>query len=222
MRLSERLEVAAQVPVVLMQSGEDLTARGVGQPREGLSLGTPYLSLRLGILSERGEDPVDLSVGVQAGFPLGSANALARESSLRAIPSIMVGKKFGFLRAGLDAGASLRPRTIFSDDANVRDELGDELHLGAGAVHHGRGAARRAGCDCRHSLPARGRRRRGAGGRAAAAGRVARGLRAGGRGLWQGAGHAHLPRAAGRGVRDAASQVRGGWQAHARAVPGSG
>jgi outer membrane protein OmpA-like peptidoglycan-associated protein len=137
--LSDRLEVGAQVPVLLMQSGEDLTARGVGEPRGGLSLGTPYLSLRLGVLSERDENAVDLSVGVHAGLPLGNALALARDTSMRAIPSIMVGKRFGFLRAGLDAGVSLRPRSIFSDDANVRDELGDEMHLGGVLATTGEG-----------------------------------------------------------------------------------
>ena len=151
--LSERLEVAAQVPVLLMQSGEDLTGRGVGRPREGLSLGTPYLSLRVGLLSERDENPVDLSVGVQAGLPLGSSLALARESSLRAIPSVMVGKRFGFLRAGLDAGVSMRPRAVFSDDANVRDELGDELHLGGVLATTGEGL--RGEVDLLASVPFR-------------------------------------------------------------------
>jgi outer membrane protein OmpA-like peptidoglycan-associated protein len=137
--LSNRLEVAAQVPVLLAQSGDDLTARDVGKPNGGLALGTPYLSLRLGVLSERDKDPVDLSVGVQAGLPLGSAASLAREGSLRAIPSVMVGQQFGFLRAGLDAGVLLRPRAIFSDDENVRDELGDELHLGGVVATTGEG-----------------------------------------------------------------------------------
>jgi OmpA-OmpF porin, OOP family len=151
--LSDRLEVAAQVPVLFMQSGDDLTGRGVGQPREGLSLGTPYLSLRLGVLSERSENPVDLSVGVHAGLPLGSADALARENSLRAIPSIMVGKRFGFLRAGLDAGVLLRPRAIFSDDENVRDELGDALRLGGVLATTGEGL--RGELDVIASIPFR-------------------------------------------------------------------
>jgi outer membrane protein OmpA-like peptidoglycan-associated protein len=137
--LSDNLEFSAQVPLLLMQSGDDLTARGVGAPRGGFSLGTPYLGLRLGLLSERDEDPVDLSVGTHVGLPLGSALALARESSLRALPSVMVGRRFGFLRAGLDLGASLRPRAIFSDDANVRDEVGDELHLGGVVATTGEG-----------------------------------------------------------------------------------
>jgi outer membrane protein OmpA-like peptidoglycan-associated protein len=149
--LSDRLEVSAQVPVVLLQRGDDLTSRGVGQPKEGLALGTPYLSLRLGVLAERDEDPVDLSVGAQVGFPLGSALALARENSLRAIPSVMVGKRFGFLRAGLDAGVALRPQVIFSDDADVRDELGTEMHLGGVLATTGKGL--RGELDVLASIP---------------------------------------------------------------------
>ncbi|KFE68631.1 OmpA family protein [Hyalangium minutum] len=150
--LSNRLEVSAQVPVLFMQSGDDMTARGVGTPRKGLSLGTPYLGLRLGVLSERDADVVDLSIGVQAGLPLGSATALARESSLRALPSIMVGKRFGFLRAGLDAGAMLRPRVALGNES-VKDELGDELRLGGVVSTTGEGL--RGELDVIASIPFR-------------------------------------------------------------------
>ncbi|SEK93153.1 Outer membrane protein OmpA [Stigmatella aurantiaca] len=129
--LSDMLEVQLQVPVLLMQRGEDLTARGVGRPEEGLALGTPLVGLRLGVLSQHHGDPLDLAVGVNVGLPLGNADSLAREPSLRATPSVMVGRRFGFLRAALDAGALLRPRTLFSDDADVRDEVGDAVRLGA-------------------------------------------------------------------------------------------
>ncbi|WP_224240614.1 OmpA family protein [Hyalangium gracile] len=137
--LSERLEVAMQVPVLLMQSGDDLSRLGLGEPRKGVALGTPYLSLRLGVLSERAEDAVDLSVGVHAGLPLGSSTALARESSLRAFPSVMVGKRFGFLRAALDAGISLRPSADFDGDTDEGDALGNEVRLGGVLATTGEG-----------------------------------------------------------------------------------
>jgi OmpA-OmpF porin, OOP family len=129
--LSDLLELQLQVPVLVLQRGEDLTARGVGRPEEGLALGTPLVGLRLGVLSQGHGDPVDLAVGVNVGLPLGNAGSLAREPSLRATPSVMVGRRFGLLRASLDAGALLRPRTLFSDDADVRDEVGDAARLGA-------------------------------------------------------------------------------------------
>nr|QKW93706.1 flagellar motor rotation protein MotB [Vitiosangium cumulatum]QKW93736.1 flagellar motor rotation protein MotB [Vitiosangium cumulatum] len=137
--LLDRLEVAVQVPVLLMQRGDDLTASGVGQPKDGIALGTPFLSLRLGLLSKQQAHPVDLSVGVHTGLPLGSAEALARGRPLHAIPSVMVGRRFGFLRAGLDVGLVMRPRTIFSEDANVRDEQGNAVRLGGVLATTGEG-----------------------------------------------------------------------------------
>ncbi|HLK99219.1 MAG TPA: OmpA family protein [Myxococcaceae bacterium] len=129
--LFDWLELSAQLPVLLTQSGDDLTSRGLAKPASGPALGTPYLGARLGLLAQRDEDPVDLSVGAQVGLPVGSAAALARDSSLRTIPSVMVGRRFGFLRAGLDAGLSLRAKTALSEDENIQDEVGTAMRLGA-------------------------------------------------------------------------------------------
>ncbi len=138
--LTRRLELSAQAPVLLMQRGDDLTEIGVGRPAGGLSLGTPYVGLRLGILSQRDNAAaVDLAVGLSAGLPVGSAEALARDSSLRVTPNLMVGRNFGPLRAALDAGLLMRPRAIFSDDENVQDEVGNELRLGAVLATTGEG-----------------------------------------------------------------------------------
>ncbi|HEX8704182.1 MAG TPA: OmpA family protein [Myxococcaceae bacterium] len=137
--VTDWLELSVQVPLLLMQRGDDLTGNGVGRPAEGFGLGTPYVSARLGLLSERSEDALDLAVGVSAGLPVGNAEALARDSGVRLVPSLMVGKRFGFLRASADAGMALRSRTLFSDDANVRDELGNEVRLGATLATTGEG-----------------------------------------------------------------------------------
>jgi outer membrane protein OmpA-like peptidoglycan-associated protein len=137
--LTDWLELSAQVPLLVMQRGDDLTASGVGRPAEGFALGTPYLSARLGLLSQRNEDALDLAVGLSAGLPVGSAEALARDSGVRMVPSLMVGKRFGFLRASAEAGMALRSRIIFSDDANVNDEVGNEVRLGATLATTGEG-----------------------------------------------------------------------------------
>ncbi len=135
--VQDKLEFGVQVPLLLRQRGDDLSARGLISPEGGPAMGTPMLTLRWKLLSERHEDPVDLSVGVQAGPELGRAEALARE--LRAIPSIMVGRRQGLLRAALDAGVLLRPRTILTPDANVQDELGYALRLGGVLATTGEG-----------------------------------------------------------------------------------
>jgi OOP family OmpA-OmpF porin len=127
--LWDRVELGAQVPLLLLQQGDDLTARGVGPPQGGVAPGTPLLTVRLRLLAEHQEDPMDLAVGVNAGPGLGSAAALARE--LHATPSVMVGRRFGVLRTALDVGLTLRPRTILTPDENIQDEVGHALRLGA-------------------------------------------------------------------------------------------
>ena len=65
------LELGAQVPFVLWQEGDDpqlvglslLTAQG---------LGTPVLQARLGLLSQRQRQPVDLSADLGVGLPVGT------------------------------------------------------------------------------------------------------------------------------------------------------
>jgi uncharacterized protein (TIGR03382 family) len=132
-----RLELGAQVPLVLLQRGDDLTSLGVGQPHGGLAAGTPLFTLQMKLLSQREDDLVDLALGVQAGPAIGSAAALAREA--RATPSLMAGHTFKSLRAGVDAGLLLRPRTILTPDANIQDELGHAVRLGGALSSLGQG-----------------------------------------------------------------------------------
>ncbi|MDY7228840.1 OmpA family protein [Hyalangium rubrum] len=137
--LFNRVEVAAQLPLLLTQSGDDLTGRGLPKPASGPALGTPHLSVRLGLLSQRDENAVDLALGAQVGLPVGSASALARDSSARILPSVMVGKGFGFLRAAADVGVMLRSSTVLSPDENIQDEVGTMLRLGAAVATTGEG-----------------------------------------------------------------------------------
>ncbi|HVG57833.1 MAG TPA: immunoglobulin-like domain-containing protein [Hyalangium sp.] len=132
-----RLELGAQVPLVLLQRGDDLTSLGVGRPHGGLAAGTPLFTFQMKLLSQREDDLVDLALGVQAGPPIGSAAALARE--VRATPSLMAGHTFKSLRAAVDAGLLLRPRTVLTPDANVQDELGHAVRLGGALSSLGQG-----------------------------------------------------------------------------------
>ncbi|MBN1209881.1 MAG: thrombospondin type 3 repeat-containing protein, partial [Myxococcaceae bacterium] len=133
------LELSVQLPVLLTQSGDDLTQTGLGQPATGPGLGTPYLSARLGLLSQEDGAPVDLAVGTHVGLPVGSAAALAKDGSPRIIPSVMVGRRLGFLRAALDAGLTVRSKSVLVEDGNIQDELGTELRLGGALATTGEG-----------------------------------------------------------------------------------
>ena len=133
------LELSAQVPVLLTQSGDDLTQFIPEKPSTGPGLGTPYVGVRLGLLSQEDEKPVDLSLGAQVGLPVGSATALAKDGSPRIIPSLMVGRRFGSLRAALDAGVVVRSVSALVDDFNIQDEVGSELRLGGVLATTGEG-----------------------------------------------------------------------------------
>jgi outer membrane protein OmpA-like peptidoglycan-associated protein len=95
--------------------------------------------VRLGLLSQEEERPVDLSLGVSVGLPVGSAAALAKDGSPRVLPSLMVGRRFGSLRAALDAGVVVRSAAVLVDDFNIQDEVGTELRLGGVLATTGEG-----------------------------------------------------------------------------------
>ncbi|MCY1073748.1 thrombospondin type 3 repeat-containing protein [Archangium lansingense] len=124
------LEVGAQLPFVVWQQGDDLSARGLAAPAT-TGLSTPSAYARVGLLSQRREAPVDLAVELGVGLPVGSADALARDNTFRFSPKVMVGRRFGFLRAGVEAGALVRPTVTLISDQNVQDEVGTEVRLGA-------------------------------------------------------------------------------------------
>ncbi len=131
-------ELGVQVPVVLLQQGEDLTGVGVARPG-GLGLSTPSVSARLGLLSQRREAPVDLALELGLGLPLGSAEVLGLDDQVRLTPRVMVGRSFGLLRAGVDASVLVRPTLALNEDANIQDEIGSELRLGAVVATTGEG-----------------------------------------------------------------------------------
>jgi OOP family OmpA-OmpF porin len=133
------LELSAQVPLLLTQSGDDLTQFGLDKPSTGAGLGTPYLGARLGLLSQEDESPVDLAVGAQVGLPVGSAASLAKDTAPRILPSVMVGRRFGSLRVGVDAGVAVRSNDVLVQDQNIQDETGSELHLGGVLATTGEG-----------------------------------------------------------------------------------
>ncbi|OJH36195.1 OmpA family protein [Cystobacter ferrugineus] len=124
------LELGAQVPLVVWQRGDDLSARGVPAPASS-GLGTPLLHVRLGLLAQQRQAPVDLALELGAGLPLGSAAALSRDGAVRLAPKVMLGRDLGWLRTGMEVGVLVRPAVILGDGTKVQDEVGNELRLGA-------------------------------------------------------------------------------------------
>ncbi|RKH10770.1 hypothetical protein D7V97_12965 [Corallococcus sp. CA053C] len=122
------LEVGAQIPVVLWQHGEDPGALGL-TPLASQGLGTPDVQLRFGLLSRRDDHPVDLSLDLGVGLPLGSSPALARDAGLRVRALAAAGTQVGFLRASLEGGVLLRPRNPLSTPST-----GQALEVRVGAL----------------------------------------------------------------------------------------
>ncbi|MFY1829927.1 OmpA family protein [Myxococcus fulvus] len=130
------LEVGAQVPAVLWQRGADVSALALPSV-SARGLGTPVLQARLGLLSRRREHPVDLSVDLGVGLPVGSSAALARDATLRAHARAAVGWSWGSLQPSFDAGVLLRsahPRIGATSSKQL-----PELRLGAGLALARRG-----------------------------------------------------------------------------------
>jgi outer membrane protein OmpA-like peptidoglycan-associated protein len=135
--LGDKLEVGLQVPVILSQEQGDITGSPFGAPEGGLKLGTPIASLNLGILSQSASIPIDLAAGVSVGYPIGSSDSLARESSMRGLLRVMLGREADGLRTGFELGASLRPRVEMGVGDNR--EAYNTLRMGASVGTTGEG-----------------------------------------------------------------------------------
>nr|WP_233261852.1 OmpA family protein [Vitiosangium sp. GDMCC 1.1324] len=132
------LELGVQLPLVAWQRGDDLSAQGVGAPA-GTGLSTPSAHVRLGLLAQRREAPVDLALELGVGLPVGSVDTLSRDGLVRITPKVMMGRSFGWMRAGVEVGALVRPAVVLGDQGQVQDELGNELRLGAVLATQGDG-----------------------------------------------------------------------------------
>lgn len=132
------LELGLHVPLVAWQRGDDLSAQGIAAPaRTGLS--TPSAHVRVGLLAQRREAPLDLAVELGVGIPVGSVETLSRDRTFRFSPKVMLGRRFGWLRAGVEAGALVRPSVTLVEDQNIQDEVGNEVRLGAVLATTGKG-----------------------------------------------------------------------------------
>ncbi|OJH40292.1 OmpA family protein [Cystobacter ferrugineus] len=122
------LELGLQIPVVLWQQGEDPGEVNY-TPLASSGLDTPVLQARLGLMSQRYEQPVDLSVDLAAGLPFGNKQALAADAGMRFRARATVGMRMGWLHPALEAGVLLRPRSPLAAASSSAQGL--EVGLGA-------------------------------------------------------------------------------------------
>lgn len=123
------LEASLQLPVVVSQSGDDLTPYGLSAV-PGLALGAPRLGLRSAFLRQDDGQPLDLGLSVALHFPFGAPAAFTRDpqSGFAFAPKLGAGRSFGPVRVGLEAGALIRGQALLSSgNLHVTDEVGNQF-----------------------------------------------------------------------------------------------
>jgi outer membrane protein OmpA-like peptidoglycan-associated protein len=133
------LEVGAELPFVLWQKGDDPTEVGLAR-LSAQGLGTPVLQARLGLLSRRHRQPVDLSADLGVGLPFGNSTALAGDTGPQFHARMVVGTSLGWLQPSLEAGVLFRPAILLATSDGAADPgARSEVRLGAAVATSGKG-----------------------------------------------------------------------------------
>ena len=112
--VNTRLEVGALLSAVLSQAGDDLTEYGVA-PVARSGVATPVAYARYGLLSVERSAPLDLSLSVAVGLPVGSGSALAAGGFMVA-PRVLAGKQWGAYGLAAEMGARFTPAVRLEGD----------------------------------------------------------------------------------------------------------
>ncbi|ATB39300.1 hypothetical protein CYFUS_004744 [Cystobacter fuscus] len=135
------LEVGAQLPIVLFQRGANPSGVGLAE-LTAQGLGTPVLQVRLGVLSRRRRQPVDLAADLGVGLPFGTGTALAGDDGFRYHARMTAGMELGWFQTSLEAGVLFRPNILLptsDSDWEVRSGASPEVRLGAALATVGKG-----------------------------------------------------------------------------------
>jgi len=133
------LELGAQVPFVLWQQGADPKDVGLSS-LSAQGIGTPVLQARLGVLSRRRRQPVDLSADLGVGLPFGTGTALAGDDGPRFQARMTVGTEVGWIQPSLEAGVLFRPNILLpTSQEAVRTGASSEVRIGAALATTGKG-----------------------------------------------------------------------------------
>jgi len=133
------LEVGAQVPFVLWQQGDDPTQLGLAR-LSAQGLGTPMIQARLGLMSQRYRQPIDLAADLGVGLPVGTEPALAGDSGPRFLARLVAGTNLGWLHPSLEAGVLFRPAiSLDTSSGAAKTGASSEIRLGAAAATTGKG-----------------------------------------------------------------------------------
>ncbi len=138
------LQVAGELPMVVVQSGDDLSSSAGAVAPDSFGLGSPRFALRMGILSQGGGGlassmPLDLALQVGVALPFGVGNALNVENGWNVMPQLSAGRDFGPVRFGGEFSALIRQGVALTS-SSTRDTVGHQLGLRALVSSTGEGA----------------------------------------------------------------------------------
>jgi OmpA-OmpF porin, OOP family len=135
--LHEYLELGLQVPVVVAQTGSNFgqtSSTGIAPDpvtmTPSTAMGAPWLSVRSTLLRQGEKAPLDLAISLHLSLPLGSAAAYTRDPGLGLAfaPKLGLGRAFGPVRLGAEAGVLLRGTEVLSPTSpTVSDEIGSQF-----------------------------------------------------------------------------------------------
>lgn len=140
--LNDSVELALQLPVVLMQVGDDLTSHGIA-PVAGTVLGAPVLQGRFVLARQSPSAVGDIGLNLGLTLPFGSKSGLAQDPGpgLAFTAGAGFGHDFGsFLRLGAEVNTVVRQFSRLSNySPRVIDEVGSYVTLGVSASTLGEG-----------------------------------------------------------------------------------
>ncbi len=129
------LQVSGQLPMMVLQTGDDLSELSGTATPGAFGLGSARFALRVGLLSQRrgglvSDMPMDLALQVGAGLPFGFGDAANVENGWNVTPQLSAGQDFGPVRIGGEVSAHLRQNVSLTRNS-VRDVVGHQLGVRA-------------------------------------------------------------------------------------------
>ncbi|MGE6759615.1 OmpA family protein [Corallococcus interemptor] len=126
------LELQAQLPGVIHQSGADLsTVLSIASPSRS-GLGAPRIAARLGLLGTSAPEAFHLALDLDMRLPVGGSGALARDQGVRGQGRVSMGKRWGPVAPALELGVLLRRAVSTESGVDSLNGVGNELRAGVG------------------------------------------------------------------------------------------
>ncbi|HEX4933623.1 MAG TPA: hypothetical protein VFV33_10625, partial [Gemmatimonadaceae bacterium] len=126
----EWLQIGAEVPYILDQTGMNLIAQGVPPPLRR-AFGAPTASVRWGILHQRKGAAADVSLQAGVRPPWSSDNAYIDGGMWSVAPRLSFGRSFDMVRAGMEVGVVYMPHSALPPGVRNHLMFGGVVSTGA-------------------------------------------------------------------------------------------